>query len=68
MSHTGVELFRKSSYSGVYGDCVEVAPINGHGAAVRDSKDQDGPVLAFSGEAWAAFVAAVSVEDGFSAC
>ena len=67
MTDSVVGSFRKSSYSGSDGDCVEVTPTPQQGAAVRDSKDQRGPVLAFSGEAWAAFVAAVSVEDGFSA-
>jgi Domain of unknown function (DUF397) len=46
----------KSSYSGATGgECVEVAntPAVIH---VRDSKDQSGPALSFSREAWAAFV------------
>jgi hypothetical protein len=47
----------KSSYSsGEGGACVEVAatPATIH---VRDSKDKSGPTLAFSPEAWSAFVA-----------
>ncbi|MCZ2524829.1 DUF397 domain-containing protein [Streptomyces sp. HB2AG] len=46
----------KSSYSGNQGgDCVEVAA--GSGAVhVRDSKDREGGSLAFTPEAWAAFV------------
>jgi hypothetical protein len=47
----------KSSYSSAEGgECVEVAntPATVH---VRDSKDQSGPTLAFSPEAWSAFVA-----------
>ncbi|MFG2917783.1 DUF397 domain-containing protein [Kitasatospora sp. NPDC048298] len=46
----------KSSYSDSQGgDCVEVAacPSTIH---VRDSKDKAGPTLAFSPEAWSAFV------------
>ncbi|MFJ6617102.1 DUF397 domain-containing protein [Kitasatospora sp. NPDC091335] len=46
----------KSSHSGTEGgDCVEVAacPSTIH---VRDSKDKAGPTLAFSPEAWSAFV------------
>jgi Domain of unknown function (DUF397) len=47
--------WRKSSYSGNSGgQCVEI----GNAArlvAVRDSKDPDGPVLAFAADTWAAF-------------
>ncbi|MEU5192361.1 DUF397 domain-containing protein [Streptomyces klenkii] len=47
----------KSSYSGSgAGQCLEWAPS---ASAVRDSKTPDGPVLAFSPAAWAAFVRAV---------
>ncbi|MDL4775469.1 DUF397 domain-containing protein [Actinomadura xylanilytica] len=48
-------LWRKSSHSDhAGGDCVEVAdlaPVIG----VRDSKDPDGPRLAFSAADWRAF-------------
>ncbi|MDJ0344959.1 DUF397 domain-containing protein [Streptomyces sp. H10-C2] len=51
--------WRKSSYSnGSGGECVEAAPLHG-GAAVRDSKDPDGPVLRFSPDAWASFIRSV---------
>jgi len=50
--------WRKSSYSGGQGDCVEVAAIR-DGAAVRDSKDKSGPVLAFPAGAWQAFLSDV---------
>ncbi|UWE12235.1 DUF397 domain-containing protein [Actinacidiphila bryophytorum] len=49
--------WRKSSYSsGSSGDCVEVAtcPEVVH---VRDSKDKEGPQLAFTPTEWSAFVA-----------
>ena len=47
----------KSSYSGAEGgQCVEVAAIPST-IHVRDSKDQCGPALSFSTDAWAAFVA-----------
>lgn len=56
-----MELFaaewHKSTLSGANG-CVEVA-IQADGVAVRDSKDQDGPILVFSRGEWAAFVGAV---------
>ncbi|MFI1963834.1 DUF397 domain-containing protein [Streptomyces pathocidini] len=46
----------KSSYSsGGDGDCVEVAACPGT-VHVRDSKDKEGPQLAFSPVAWARFV------------
>lgn len=46
----------KSSYSGSEGgDCVEVAAPPA-GVFVRDSKNLDGPVLAATSDAWAAFV------------
>jgi Domain of unknown function (DUF397) len=47
-------VWRKSSYSG-QGNCVEVA-ADGHGVAVRDSKDPDGPALALGQHAWKSFV------------
>jgi hypothetical protein len=46
--------WRKSSFSGNGGDCVEV----GHAAravAVRDTKDCTGPVLQFTPSAWRKF-------------
>ncbi|MCQ8771764.1 DUF397 domain-containing protein [Streptomyces telluris] len=51
----------KSSYSGDGGDnCLEWAPSVSPGIIpVRDSKTPDGPVLAFSPAAWAAFVRSV---------
>ena len=43
--------WRKSSHSGGT-ECVEVAD----GVQVRDSKDPDGPVLAFTPAEWRAFI------------
>jgi hypothetical protein len=37
------------------GTCVEVVSLDG-GVAVRDSKDQDGPILWFTQEEWSAFL------------
>ena len=46
----------KSSYSsGEGGECVEVATTPGT-VRVRDSKDREGPELAFTPSAWASFV------------
>lgn len=68
-------MWRKSSYSGTNGHCVEVAwnksshsfsdgncveTATGCGwVHVRDSKNPDGPLLTFSPQAWAAFTAGV---------
>ena len=49
-----VGAWRKSSHS-ASGECAEVGQ-DGAVVGVRDSKDPDGPVLAFPGEAWAAFL------------
>jgi hypothetical protein len=52
--------WRKSSYSGDNGGaCVEVARNLPGAVAVRDSKDREGPVLAFAPADWQAFTAAV---------
>ncbi|MEO3748553.1 DUF397 domain-containing protein [Plantactinospora sp. B5E13] len=52
--------WRTSTRSGDNGgECVEVADNLTDVVAVRDSKDQTGPVLAFSPYAWSAFVAGV---------
>jgi hypothetical protein len=48
--------WRKSTYSGANGDCVEVADNLSHVIAVRDSKDVSGPVLFFTRQEWALFV------------
>lgn len=47
--------WRTSSYSGDNGgDCVEVGSAVA-AVAVRDSKNPDGPVLAFTARAWTTF-------------
>jgi hypothetical protein len=53
----------KSSYSGNYGNCVEVAALAGGGRALRDSKDADGPALVFGRQGWGAFMAGVITGD-----
>ena len=51
MDVTGA-MWRKSSYSG--GTCIEVAAA-ALAVAVRDSKDPDGPLLAFAADVWNTF-------------
>jgi hypothetical protein len=46
--------WRKSSYSGNTGNCVEIAYLDTV-VAVRDSKNLHGPVLMFSPEGWREF-------------
>ncbi len=53
--------WRKSSHSGTNGQCVEIAATSGQ-VLIRDSKDREGPVLAFSPDEWRAFAA--GVRDG----
>jgi Domain of unknown function (DUF397) len=49
--------WRKSTYSGANGgDCVEVASTGQSLVAVRDSKDPNGPNLAFSPPMWQSFI------------
>ena len=46
--------WRKASYSGSNGGCVEVARHLPGLVAVRDSKDPDGPVLVMAPDNWRA--------------
>ncbi len=50
--------WRKSSYSGNTGNCVEVADL-GYRVAVRDSKDLDGPKLIFTLDEWRGFIQSI---------
>ena len=51
--------WRKSSFSGNGGDCVEVGQLGGGVIVVRDSKDRSGTAHRYAPAAWRAFVAAV---------
>jgi hypothetical protein len=53
--------WRRSTYSGSNGNCLEAAG-NGRIIAVRDSKDPDGPCLAFDPTAWRKFAARLNNE------
>jgi Domain of unknown function (DUF397) len=50
--------WRKSSYSGSNGSCVETASGNG-AVLVRDTTDRAGGTLTFSAAAWQEFTASV---------
>ncbi|MFF4711266.1 DUF397 domain-containing protein [Streptomyces eurythermus] len=51
-----VSPFWKSTYSGQENACVEVADTAPGGRAVRDSKQDNGPLLTVSRDSWQAFV------------
>jgi hypothetical protein len=62
---TGIDLsraeWRKSSYSGQSGNCVEVARNLPGLVAVRDSKTPDGASLVVSQETWQVFIRSVRI-------
>jgi hypothetical protein len=49
-------IWKKSSYSGGQGNCVEVASDLPGMVAVRDSKNPERAVLVFTPDEWDAFV------------
>jgi hypothetical protein len=51
-------VWRKSSYSGNTGNCVEVRTHEAT-VTVRDSKNVPGPELAVSSDAWSEFIEGV---------
>ena len=55
-------VWRKSSFCNGASSCVEVARLPNGNVALRDGKEQDGPVLVFTPIEWAAFTA--GVRDG----
>ncbi len=56
-------LWRKSSYSGGNGNCVEIARLPDGTVAVRDSKDQGGLALTVDRAGWSACL--VGIKRGF---
>jgi hypothetical protein len=57
-----VATWQKSSFCNGASSCVEVASLADGNVALRDGKEQDGPVLVFTPSEWAAFTA--GVRDG----
>lgn len=55
--------WRRSSFCNGAATCVEVAPLPDGWVAVRDAKEQDGPVLIFSEVEFAAFVDGVKAGE-----
>ncbi|TDC10881.1 DUF397 domain-containing protein [Nonomuraea longispora] len=55
--------WRKSSFSGAAGECVEFARGTGGEILIRDSKDPSGPALAFTPGEWRAFVRGVRHDE-----
>ncbi|WP_219418279.1 DUF397 domain-containing protein [Pseudonocardia nigra] len=55
-------LWRKSSFSGNLGNCVEVAALDNGEVALRNSRFPTGPALVFTPAEWSAFVG--GVENG----
>lgn len=50
--------WRTARRSAGNGACVQVAPVAG-AILIRDSKNQDGPVVPYPGNSWRIFVGAV---------
>ena len=55
--------WRKSSYSGANGNCVEFAPFGEELVAVRNSRDPEGAVLFFDRAEIGALLAAVKTGE-----
>ncbi|MFB7473805.1 DUF397 domain-containing protein [Kitasatospora sp. NPDC056184] len=55
--------WRKSTYSGQGGECMEITADFPGIVPVRDSKDPQGPALVFLTSAWRSFVTAVQAGE-----
>jgi len=58
----GDAKWRKASYSGANGNCVEVAPLSDGTVAMRNSRFPQGPALVYTRAEMAAFLA--GAKDG----
>lgn len=58
-----VSAWRKSSYSGAMGNCVELAALGGGDVAVRNSRDPQGPAMVYTHDEMVAFVAGVKAGE-----
>jgi hypothetical protein len=57
-------MWRKSSYSGANGSCIEVACHARGAVVVRDSKNAAGPRLSFTAGQWTAFTGSLKQRAG----
>jgi Domain of unknown function (DUF397) len=55
--------WQKSSRSGAGNACIEIAVLADGSRAIRDSKDQSGPVLVLDPTAWTAFTSRIRTGD-----
>ena len=55
--------WRKSSYSGSDGGCIEVAGAQPGFIAIRDSKDAHGPKLTFVVTEWRRFISRFKINE-----
>jgi hypothetical protein len=60
---TEITGWRKSSYSGAQGNCVELAPFGEELVAVRNSRDPEGAVLFVDRAELGAFLTAVKAGE-----
>ncbi|MGW9025071.1 DUF397 domain-containing protein [Streptomyces sp. NPDC055722] len=61
--HSNTLNWRKSSFSGGNGACVEVATTPDGGRAVRDTKDRAGGTQFYTPAEWEAFIAGVKAGE-----
>lgn len=55
--------WRKSTYSGQIGNCVEAASLDSDEVALRNSRHPNGPALIFSRDEMAAFLAGAKGDE-----